>query len=376
MIYLDNAATTGYKPPQVIRAVEYALKNYSANPGRSGHTFSERTAMAVYTARKKTAEFFGADGVENVCFTQGCTHSINCVLKGVLKENDHVIVSSFEHNSVMRPLKKTGVKFDIAPVSFTDDDETVENFRKLINKNTRLIFVTGASNVCGKRLPIEKIGALCKAHGILFGVDAAQIAGTVPINVKKLNIDYLCVAPHKGLYAPMGIGILIAQKELPFTVIEGGTGTESHNYDQPDTMPERIESGTVNVPGIMGVAAGIDFVKKTGIENISNHEYRLIKKLYRHLKAMPFVELYTPEPTKELYSPVLSFNVRNVPSYKVSEILNKNGIAVRSGLHCSPNAHKVLNTIENGTVRVSVSYFNSDTEIIKLITVLKNVKFV
>ena len=234
MIYLDNAATTGKKPPEVIRAVDNALRIYSANPGRGGHKPSMSASAAVYSVRKKLADFFGASGPENVVFTMNCTHSINTVLKGVLKKGDHAVTSSLEHNAVVRPLVKTGAAFDVAAVSLTDDNLTLSEFERKIRPETRLVICTGASNVLGKTLPIGKIGALCRARGVLFAVDAAQTAGVLPINMREMNIDYLCIAPHKGLYAPMGVGVLICEQPIENTLIEGGTGTNSAETVQPD----------------------------------------------------------------------------------------------------------------------------------------------
>jgi len=369
MIYFDNAATTGKKPVSVIKAMENAVRNYSANPGRSGHIFSVNTAEEVYKVRKKTAEFFGASGAENVCFTQNCTHSINCVLKGVLRKGDHVIVSNMEHNAVMRPLIKTGISFSKAEVSLVDDSITLSNIEKLIKPNTRLVFCTGASNVTGKLLPIKAIGALCERKGLLFGVDSAQSAGVVPINMREMNIDYLCIAPHKGLYAPMGLGVLICEKGIPFTLLEGGTGTNSIEMHQPDILPERLESGTVNVPAILAFGAGIDYVKSKGINNIYNAEMRLIGRLYKELSRNPQIELYTPDPLKYGYAPVLPFNVKGVKSTTAADYLSDKGIAVRGGLHCAPLAHKAIGTIPYGTIRVSVATFNSMDEIDKLLAV-------
>ena len=258
MIYFDNAATTGIKPPSVVAAVKYALENLSANPGRSGHQASAKAAELVYKAREKVALFFGAEGAENVVFTLNCTHSANCILKGVLRRGDHVVVSSMEHNAVVRPLVKTGVSYSVAKVSLTDDGETLKSFAQSIKPNTRLIFCTGASNVTGKILRIQRIGELCRKRGILFAVDAAQTAGVLPIDMQKQNIDFLCVAPHKGLYAPMGTGILIARKNIINTVLEGGTGTNSLELKQPPDLPERLESGTLNLPGIAGISAGME----------------------------------------------------------------------------------------------------------------------
>lgn len=374
MIYLDNAATSGHKPTEVIRAVDSALKNHSANPGRSGHRPSERAASAIYTVREKVARLFNASGAERVVFTSGCTHSINCVLKGVLHGYDHVITSDLEHNSVVRPLAKLGVRTDNAQVSFYNDALTLEAFRSLIRPDTKMIFTTAASNVSGKRVPIKELGALCRERGILFGVDAAQTAGVYPIDMQRDNIDFLCIAPHKGLYAPMGTGILIAEKELETTLIEGGTGSDSASVIQAPIVPEGLESGTINVSGIIGIGAGIDFINKTGMDKISHHEMKLITLLYDKLSAMPWVILYTPRPTTEEYAPVLSFNVSGLTSNETAQFLDRNGVAVRAGLHCAPSAHKRMDTLENGTVRVSVSAFNSVNDILRLCELIKNVK--
>lgn len=373
MIYLDNAATTGRKPAGVIKAVDLSLRELSANPGRSGHTASLKAADSVYSVREKIAELFGASGAENVVFTLNCTHSINCVIKGVLKAGEHAVTSSLEHNSVMRPLIKQEIPFDTAYVSLTDDRLTLREFEKKIRPDTGLVICTGASNVLGKTLPIAEIGALCRERGVLFAVDAAQIAGVIPINMREMNIDYLCIAPHKGLYAPMGIGVLICERPIENTIIEGGTGTNSSELVQPDTLPERLESGTVNLPAIMGISAGIDYVKQIGINKIYTHEMKLIRYLYKELSKTEKVQLYTPEPKDGIYAPVLSFNVYGKTSAEVSQYLSDKGIAVRGGLQCAPSAHRQIGTLERGAVRVSVAAFNTPAEILSLIKAVRRI---
>ena len=374
MIYFDNAATTGKKPIGVIRAVDGALRELSANPGRSGHNASLKAADAVYSVREKIAELFGASGAENVVFTLNCTHSINCVIKGVLKKGDHAVTSTLEHNSVIRPLVKEEIPFDTAYVSLTDDGATLREFERKIRNNTRLVICTGASNVFGKTLPIAEIGALCRQRGVPFVVDAAQIAGVMPIDMRQMNIDYLCIAPHKGLYAPMGIGVLICEKPIENTIIEGGTGTNSAELVQPEGLPERLESGTVNVPEIMGLSAGIDYVNGLGIKKIYTHEMKLIRYLYKELSKNDRVQLYTPEPRDGLYAPVLSFNIYGKSSAEVSQYLNSKGIAVRGGLHCAPSAHRQIGTLDIGAVRVSVAAFNTSAEIESLIKAIKQIR--
>lgn len=374
MIYLDNAATTYPKPQSVIKAVDDALKK-SANPGRSGHTLSQSTAISVYEVREKLKDMFSAPAVENVVFTLNCTHAINYVLKGLIKSGDRIVTSSFEHNAVMRPLeklKKQGVHIDIAEAYPDDKEATVRSFSRLINTNTKLVICTAASNVIGLKMPIKEIGMMCKQFGISFCVDAAQLAGVCDINMKECNIDYLCIAAHKGLYAPMGTGILITKDNRLDTIIEGGTGTASIMLNQPNDLPEMLESGTINVPGIIGLGAGIDFVKSKGFDKIYNHEMGLVKRLYKQLKSTPGVKLYTPEPDDN-YAPVLSFNINGLNSVDSASKLNSLGFATRAGLHCAPFAHKRIGTIESGTVRICPSVFTSGQDIDKFAAAVRQI---
>ena len=375
LIYLDNAATSGLKPPCVIKAVESALKNMSVNPGRSSYSLAVSATETIFNIRRKISMLINCDNENNVCFTQNCTHSINAVLYGCLNKGDHVIISSLEHNAVWRPINylfaERGIEFDIAEVNLFSDDVTVRNIKKLIKQNTKMIFVTAASNVIGKRLPLASIGGLCKEKDIIFGVDGAQGVGIMPIDMQSMNIDYLCIAPHKGLYAPMGTGVLVARKGIDKILISGGTGTNSIESVQPDDLPERIESGTLNVPGICGIGAGIDFINSKGIDKISDYEMNICKFAYRKLKEIGCV-LYTEEPDKYSYCPVISFNVKGKTSDEVGEILSKHNIAVRTGLHCAPLAHNHLGTTNIGTVRISPSLFNRPQDIERLIFIVKS----
>ncbi len=375
MIYLDNAATTGTKPKSVINAVNYALENLSANPGRGSYERSNKAAMSVFECRKTIKDFVGAESENNVCFTLNCTQAINMVLQGTLKSGDHVIISSLEHNAVVRPVygmfSENGVEYSIAEVS-EDDDKTVENFKNLIKDNTKMIFVTAASNVTGKTLPVFKLGILCKERGILFGVDGAQAVGILPVDMDKMNIDYLCIAPHKGFYAPMGSGVLVAKKSIEKVLIKGGTGVNSLEVTQPEELPERVESGTVNLPGIFGVLAGVNFVKNRGLESIYKHEINLCQYCYDELSKIG-AELYTKRPENLKTAPVISFNFAGKNSIFVAKKLAENNIAVRSGLHCAPLAHKQIKTLLTGTVRVSPSVFNTKADIDALIFTLKRV---
>ncbi len=375
MIYFDNAATSGVKPPEVVNAVTWALKNYSVNPGRGGYKRSVDCSEKVFECRKKVARFFGADSPERVIFTANCTAALNTVIKGICRPGDHVVASSLEHNAVVRPLYKLqrlGAKVDFAEVIFGDPDATARSFERLIRDDTRLVICTHASNVTGEIMPIERIGSICAEKNIPFLVDAAQTAGILPIDMKSSFIDYLCIAPHKGLYAPMGLGVLISLGEIPDTLLEGGTGTLSVSYEQPADYPERFESGTVNVPAIFGLSAGIDFVKQKGVGTIYQHEMQLMKYIYDGLKNIKGVVLYTPRPAEGRFVPTLSFNISGLSSGETAEILGRHFVAVRSGLHCASMAHRRLGTVDGGTVRICLSVFNSKREADVFLSIVKN----
>ena len=367
MIYLDNAATTYPKPVSVQNAVNSALKNYGANPGRAGHSMSLAAAEEIYRCRSAAAGFFNAPGPECVAFTLNCTHALNYVIKGLLKPGDHAVVSCLEHNAVMRPLQKlmesggTATRVRVFP---GDNDATVNAFRSALRENTKLIICTHASNVWGIRLPVERIAALGHIYGIPIAVDCAQSAGVLPIDMADGKFDYLCVAGHKGLYGPMGTGMLITPdgSELD-TIIEGGTGTNSISLDQPPTMPDRMESGTQNMTGIAGLRAGIEFVKNRGIQTIYKHEMSLVRYLYKRLSEMKNVKLYTSEPDTFYFAPVLSFNVGDIASETIAQKLNTYGVAVRAGLHCAPAAHDFMGTLTQGAVRVCPSAFSTVNDI-------------
>ncbi len=365
MIYLDNSATTYPKPLVVREQMQKALRELGANPGRSGYDMSVRTSQAVYNCRERAAALLGAPGPECVVFQPSCTQALNLVIKGYLKPGDHVVVSDMEHNAVMRPLQALeakGVTYTKAVVALGDNDATVDAFRKAMGPRTRLVVCTAGSNVFGVRLPVERIAALCHQYDAKICVDAAQTAGVVPISVTEGGIDFLCCAGHKGLYGPMGTGLLVLRDPgvSLATLTEGGTGTQSQSLLQPDDPPERYESGTLNVPGIIGLYAGMGFVSAMGMERIYREEMGKVSYLYEKLSRMGHVKLYTPPPAIPYFVPVLSFNIENRPSEETGQILAKSGIAVRCGLHCAPCAHEKMGT--KGTVRVSPSAFTRPQE--------------
>ena len=375
MIYFDNAATTGVKPIEVQNAVQKALKEYSVNPGRGGYDASVMCSEMIYNTRKKLSDFFNANAPERVIFTSNCTTALNTVIKGICRPGDHIVTSSLEHNAVARPLYKlerAGADIDYAEVIFGDRDATVRSFERLIRPDTRLVICTHASNVTGEVLPIREIGKICAERGVPFAVDAAQTAGVLDIDMLEMKIDYLCIAPHKGLYAPMGTGVLIALGKIPETLTEGGTGSMSISYEQPEDYPERFESGTLNVPGIIGISAGLDFINKRKSDNIYRHELEIIQYIYNHLNLIKGVKLYTEKPEYGRFVPTLSFNIRGMDSSSVAAKLAENGIAVRAGLHCAPMAHRRIGTVDIGTVRICLSAFNNFKEADVFINTVKN----
>lgn len=366
MIYLDNAATTFPKPSISLRAMNQCMSTYCGNPGRSGHNMSMKTGEEVYKTRKEIQELFQIEESSQVIFTSNATESLNMALKGVLKKGDHVITTSMEHNSVLRPLKaleKEGVQTSIV-YGNGEGCISVESIKKEIRENTKLIACTHASNVTGTILPIIKIGHLAKENNILFLVDASQSAGCIPINVKTMNIDLLAMPGHKGLLGPLGTGVLYVNPKLTLKHLkEGGTGTNSRDVRQPFDFPEGYESGTVNAPGIIALGQSVAFIKTIGIENIQRYEEKLIQFFHTKLKDNKNITIYGPNnPTEK--TGIFTFNIHGMECEQVSEELNeKYDIAVRAGFHCAGLAHKTIGTIETGAVRMSVSPFNKTKEV-------------
>lgn len=374
MIYLDNSATTNPKPQEVKNAVSRAMNYYSFNSGRGGYKESVNTSNMIFSCRESLSQMFGFSP-ENIAFTQNCTTALNYAIKGIVKPGDHIIISNLEHNAVARPVnalfEKGIIEYDLAEFSF-DKEEIINNFKKLIKPNTKLIVCMHASNVFGCVFPIREIGKLAHDNGIIFVVDAAQSAGVLDIDAKRDNIDILCAPGHKGLYAPMGTGFIALGDNIKLdTIIEGGTGSESMNLAQPDNMPERLESGTLNNVGISGLLAGTRFVNAKGISNIYKHENRLMQYVYKELSKNQNVTLYTPSFNDFLLAPILSFNYKDYPSEKTASLLAEKNIATRAGFQCSKLAHTAFGTQNRGTVRISPSVFTKYSECENFINILK-----
>lgn len=365
MIYWDNAATTWPKPSTVRVSSCKANVLYGANPGRSGHKMSIETAEQVYVCREAVADFFGLGDPTGVVFTANCTASLNMVIHGLMKDGGRVLTSDLEHNAVMRPLAALDThcpRYDIVPWC-ADEEELVERFRRAIRPDTRLLLCTHASNVFGVTFPIRRLGELAHRYGLLFCVDAAQTAGVLPIHMERDHIDYLCVASHKGLYAPMGTGLLLCREQKKISaLVRGGTGSHSLSLEQPEELPDRLESGTPNVSGICGIRAGIEFVKNKGQAAVYAHEVSCLQFLYDRLVDNPHILFYTPRPQVGNSAPVLSLNVAGLPSEQTAALLDEQGICVRAGLHCAPTAHRRFGTWEQGTVRLAPSAFSTLSE--------------
>jgi cysteine desulfurase family protein len=375
MIYLDNAATSFPKPTEVHQEVLNCMENYAANPGRGSHDMSIKASAKIMEARQEVSDFFNIPTPLNVVFTSNATESLNIAIKGVLKRGDHVISTVIEHNSVLRPLNylsKKGVQVTFVGVNeygYVD----IEDIKKELRKNTKAIIVNHASNVLGTIQYIRYIGKLARDNGIIFMVDASQSAGTIAIDVQKDYIDLMAFPGHKSLFGPQGTGALYIREGIILEEFKnGGTGSNSHSMTQPDFLPDRFESGTLNTPGIAGLCEGIKFIKRVGRRNIQKHEEVLVEYLLKELKKLSYVKIYGV-PSAESRCAVLSINIEGVDSSQVGYFLNKKGIAVRTGFHCAPLIHGIIGTLNRGTVRISPGYFNTYEEVECLVTAVKEI---
>lgn len=366
MIYLDNGATSFPKPMGMLRAMHESMRDYCGNPGRSGHRMSMKTGEEVYKARSELGKLFHIGDSSRIIFTCNTTEALNLGIKGVLQSGDHVITSAMEHNSVLRPLKaleRSGVETAIVRCA-GDGTLNIEQLKKEIRPNTKLIVCTHASNVTGTIMPVRQIGELARQRNILFMLDAAQSAGSLPIDVNVMNIDMLAVPGHKGLLGPMGTGLLYIRENVRLKPLkEGGTGTRSKELDQPLECPEGYEAGTVNAPGIIGLGYSADYVSRLGVENIRDYEEELIGILDNALRNMNGVTLYGPWNGRRKTG-ITAFNLKNTGCEEVCDKLSAYyGIASRGGFHCAALAHKTIGTYDIGAVRLSVGPFNTKREI-------------
>lgn len=374
MIYLDNAATTFPKPESVYAKMDDCMRNYCANPGRSGHKMAMESARVVEETRDIIAKLFNIKNPMDVVYTFNATDSLNLAIKGFLKPGDHVITTTMEHNSVLRPimeLENIGVEHTFVQA---DEEGRVDpkDVEAAIKDNTKLIAIIHASNVTGTLIDIETIGKIAKNHGITYLVDASQSAGIYDIDVDKLNIDMLAMPGHKGLLGPQGTGVLYVNNKIRLhSQREGGTGSKSEEIIQPDLYPDKYESGTHNTPGIVGLGAGVEFLLETGLDNIRKHEEELSQYMIDEILKIDGVKLYGPKSAKERAA-VIAVNIKDLDSGEVTFRLDREfGIATRSGIHCAPLAHKSIGTLKQGAVRFSLGYFTTKEEVEEAIKAIK-----
>lgn len=369
-IYLDNASTTFPKPKEVAEAVYHYMTQVGSNVSRGGYDNAYRTEELVYETRQNLTDLFNAPDCKNVIFTKNITESLNIILKGFLHPGDHLLVSSMEHNAVMRPLvqlRQKNISFTRVPCSHNGTLD-VNDLAKYLQPNTRLVVMTHASNVCGTVLPIEKVGQFCQEHNLKFVADTAQTAGVWPIDMQKMHIDALAFTGHKGLLGPQGIGGFILHEDMIEKIeplISGGTGSISHMEEIPHFMPDRFEAGTMNLPGIIGLNAGLNWLKQTTCSAVKQHELMLTQYFLDGIASLNNENiLIAGRRDISQRTGVVSIQVKNREIAQLAyELDDKFGIMTRVGLHCAPSAHKTLGTYPQGTIRFSFGWWNTREDI-------------
>ena len=367
-IYFDNGSTSWPKAPGVEKAMSDLLTNGAFNINRGNYEGAYEVESVVYETRQLLADLFHCPDSRNVIFTPGITHSLNYFIKGFLKEGDHVIVSGLEHNAVMRPLHRMmekGVTYDVAP---TDIEGVVhpQDVEELIRPETKAIIMTHASNVCGTVVPIKEIGALCKKYNVFFVVDSAQSAGTIDVNMQECNIDFLAFTGHKGLLGPQGIGGFLISDKLNAQMdsfIAGGTGSISDSYEMPEHLPDKYESGTMNLPGIIGLHAALKYIQEVSLETIHAKKMELAEYFISKIKDMPGVRIAGKQDVNDRVAVVAVDFTQWDNAMVAFDLEQEYGIMTRVGLHCAPLAHKTLNTYPQGVVRFAFSASNTKEEI-------------
>ena len=377
-VYLDNASTTFPKPKQVIDGMYNYMLNIGGNAGRGNYDNSLQSNRYLYDARELVCDFFGYDSPSNVIFTSNVTTSLNILIKGILKPGDHVITSSMEHNSVIRPLffcKETlQIELDIIKANHYGFIN-LDDLKNKITTKTKLVVITSASNVTGSIQNIHNIGKICNDNNILFIVDSSQGAGVLDINIKSIKANAIAFTGHKSLLGPQGIGGFILDSKFNnscSSLLQGGTGSLSSSLEQPDFLPDKFECGTHNLPGIVGLAEGIKYINSVGLNNIYEHTHYLMNFLLNGLLNIDGIIVYGDLSGKNLTT-CISINVNSLDASELNYYLECEGIKTRSGLHCSPLAHQTIGTYPNGTVRLSISYFTTKEEIDYTLMVLNRI---
>lgn len=370
MIYLDSAATTLQKPFCVAKAVNYAIY-HAASPGRGGHSAAMKAARIVYSCREAAANLFHVSDPSNIIFTFNATHGLNIAIKTLVEPGRTVLISGYEHNAVTRPLSAIpNVRVRIAEGPLFQPEAILQSFKEELQKGVDVAICTHVSNVFGFILPIEEIAVLCQQYKTPLIIDASQSAGILPVNMEELKAAFIAMPGHKGLYGPQGTGLLLCGHRSSKTIIEGGTGSISLQQEMPEFLPDRLEAGTHNVPGIAGLLQGLRFIQQRGTSAIAEHERQLLHHLICVLQQSDNVEVFAAQDLSQ-QSGVLSIRLKNHDCEQVGEWLAQREIAVRPGLHCAPLAHKSAGTLESGTVRISVSAFNRRWEIERFLQILQ-----
>ena len=372
MIYLDSAATTFQKPPSVARAMAEAL-NTMSSPGRGGHPLAMQAAETAFRCRSELAELFHVRSPEQVVLTMNATHALNIAVKSLVPPGGSAVISGYEHNAVTRPLAALGAEVSVADGPLFRPEAVTEAFEALVRPGVDAVICTHVSNVFGFVQPVEAVAAVCRRRGVPLMIDASQSAGILPLDLEALGAAYIAMPGHKGLYGPQGTGVLLCGRDAkPKPLMEGGTGSISLSQDMPDFLPDRLEAGTHNMPGIAGLLAGVEFVRRQGTEAILRREHALTRRTAEGLAGLPGVEVFAlPEGAAQ--AGVLSFRIPGRDAEAVGEALAERGIAVRAGLHCAPLAHRTAGTLGTGTVRVSFSTFNTLREADALVQAVEDI---
>ena len=374
MIYLDNAANTLLKPAAVYRAAERALLTL-ASPGRGGYPAAMAAAEEAFRCRESAAALFGLEDPERVVFCQNATHGLNIAIKALTRSGDRVVISGFEHNAVLRPLHILGARIRVAAAPPFDPAGAVEAFSRELKQGAALAVVNHVSTVFGCIQPVEEIAALCRAQGVPLIVDASQSAGSLPVRPTEWGAAFAAMPGHKGLYGPQGTGLLLCGRQpgdRPIrTLLEGGSGSSPRLREMPNHLPDRLEAGTLNMPGIAGLRAGLDFVRQTGPEVILAHERKLIRLAAELLGKNPRLRVFAAR-DPALQGGVLSFQAADLDCETAAERLADRGFSLRAGLHCAPLAHETAGTADRGTLRLSVSAFTREGHIRRLAKALEN----
>ena len=369
MIYLDSAATTLQKPPAVPRAAARAMTRL-ASPGRGGHPPARLAAETAFRCRQAAAELFGVSDPERVVFTSSATHGLNIAIRALVEPGDRVVISGWEHNAVTRPLHALGAEVAVARAPLFDRQGQLDAFDRALREGAKAAVCTHVSNVFGFVLPVEEIAALCRSRGVPLILDASQSAGCLPVSLEGLGAAFAAMPGHKGLYGPQGTGLLLCgEGQLPPPLLAGGTGSQSALQAMPGFLPDRLEAGTHNMPGIAGLLEGLRFIRAKGTQAILRHERALIRRAAARLSALNGVEAFAARDPSD-QAGVLSFRVSGRDCEELGEALGRAGVALRAGLHCAPEAHRSAGTLETGTLRLSVSAFNTPAEIDRAAEVL------